>query len=436
MERAPKLHGSYVREAYENGLAMQATRGYNPYKMGVVGASDSHDTASGYSQTNYFGGHGLLDANPAQRLSGKKEAGMDLSSLSTAGLGGVWAEQNTRESIFAAMQRKETFGTSGVRIRVRFFGGWGLPPEMLAQKDWVKSAYQAGVPMGGDLPARKGRAPSFIVWAVKDPDDGNLDRIQIVKGWTQDGQIFEKIYDVVWSGNRRPQTGTGKVPPVGSTVNIQNASYTNTIGATELKKVWTDPAFDPGLNAFYYARVIQIPTPRWTTYDANKLGVAPPSSVSATVQERAWTSPIWYAPTTEDARKDEKTGITVADLAKKGAVPLNDSQLKELIVGKTVRVRNQVTGQRIEILYGRDGRRLITSIDGKQPQPGEPFDVMASGELGSPAAYEIQGGRLITTVGVTPFEIRVYRQGNKLLAARSNEFGYANYEVEGVESDR
>ena len=432
VERAPKLHGSYVREAYQNGLAMQATRGYNPYKMGVVGASDSHDTASGYSQTDYFGGHGLLDATPAQRLSGKKEAGMDMAFLSTAGLGGVWAEENTRESIFAAMRRKETYGTSGVRIRVRFFGGWGLPAEMLAQKEWVKTAYQAGVPMGADLPARKGSAPTFIVWAVKDPDDGNLDRIQIVKGWTQDGQIFEKIYDVVWSGNRKPDPGTGKVPPVGSTVNAQNASYTNTIGATELKKVWTDPAFDPGLNAFYYGRVIQIPTPRWTTYDAKKLGVSPPSSVSPTVQERAWTSPIWYTPTSGDARKDEKNGLTVADLTKKGAVPLNDGQLKELIVGKTVRVRNRVTGQRIEILYGRDGRRLITSIDGKQPQPGEPFDVMASGELGSPAAYEIQGGRLITTVGMTPFEIMVYRQGNKLLAARSNEFGYANYEVEAV----
>ena len=160
--------------------------------------------------------------------------------------------------------------------------------------------------------------------------------------------------------------------------------------------------------------------------------MSPPSSVSPTVQERAWTSPIWYAPTSEDARKDGKSGTTVAALGENGAVALNDSQLKELVVGKTVQVRNRVTGQRIDILYGRDGRRLITSIDGKQPQPGEPFDVMASGELGSPAAYEIRGGRLITTVGMTPFEIRVYRQGNKLLAARSNEFGYANYEVEEV----
>ena len=151
VDRAPVLHGSFVREAYENGLAMQETRGYNPYKMGVVGGSDSHNTASGYSQSDYFGGHGLLDAKAEQRLSGKKEAGMDMAFLSTAGLGGVWAEENTRESLFAAMQRKETFGTSGVRIKVRMFGGWEFTPAVLNAKDWVKTGYAKGVPMGGDL---------------------------------------------------------------------------------------------------------------------------------------------------------------------------------------------------------------------------------------------------------------------------------------------
>jgi hypothetical protein len=265
---------------------------------------------------------------------------------------------------------------------------------------------------------------------VKDPDDGNLDRIQIVKGWTKGGQIFEKVYDVAWSGDRKPDPATGKVPPVGDTVDLKNASYTNTIGAAELKKVWKDPEFDADLHAFYYARVIQIPTPRWTTYDAKKLGVPPPSFVSPTVQERAWTSPIWYTPTEEEARKGEKRGITVAELEKKGAVALDDTQLKDLLVGKTVRVRNKVTGQHFEILYGKDGRRLITSVDGKQPEPGEAFDVIQSGEMGAPAAYEIRGGRLITTLGMTPFEVTVYKVGDKYMAARSNEFGYANYEVE------
>ena len=431
-EGTPKIHGSFVREAWQNGLGMQDSRGYNPYKMGVVGASDSHNTASGYSQSDYFGGHGLLDASPQQRLSGKKEAGLNMGLLSTAGLGGVWAEENTRESIFAAMKRKETFGTSGVRIKVRFFGGWDYKPDVLNQKDWVKTGYANGVPMGSDLKPKAGKEPTFVVWAVKDPDDANLDRIQIIKGWTKSGQIFEKIYDVAWSGNRKPDPATGKVPAVGNTVDVKNATYTNAIGAVELKKVWRDPDFDPTLDAFYYVRVLQIPTPRWSTYDAKKLGVPPPNWVSATVQERAWTSPIWYTPTEEEARKGEKRDVTVADLKQKGAEPLDDAQLTQLVVGKTLTVRNTVTGQRYEISYGQSGRRLILSVDGKQPEPGEVWDVTGASALGSPAPYEIKGGQVITTIGETPFAVTVYKLGDKYVAARSNEFGYANYELEKV----
>ena len=439
VDRAPRLHGSYIREAYQNGLAMQETRGYNPYKFGLVGASDTHDTAAAYTQSNFFGGHGLLDATPQARLSGEKHAGMTSDKFSTSGLGGVWAEENTREAIFAAMQRKETFGTSGVRIKVRFFGGWEFAPTTLQSKDWVKTGYAKGVPMGGDLPAPKSKAPTFIVWAVKDPDDANLDRVQIVKGWTRNGQIFEKIYDVAWSTRKAPSAarvsdalvrqGKADLPPVGNTVDVKTATYTNTIGAVELKTVWTDPDFDPSQNAFYYARVLQIPTPRWTTYDAKKLGVPPPNNVPATVQDRAWTSPIWYAPS-DEARKSAKPGTTVADLQQKGALALDDAQLKQLIVGKTFTVRNTVTGQRFEILYGVNGRRLILSVDGKQPAAGEIGDVLHSGELGSPAHYEVRGGKIVTTIGGTPFEVTVYKVGDKYVAARSNEFGYANYEVE------
>ncbi len=431
IERTPKVHGSYIREAWQNGVAMQDSRGYNPYKMGVVGASDSHDTAAGYSQNDYFGGHALVDATPEARVSGKKEVGLNMGLISTGGLGGVWAEENTRESIFAAMQRKETFGTSGVRIKFRFFGGWDFHPDVLNQKDWVKTGYANGVSMGGDLPKKAGKEPTFIVWALKDPDDGNLDRIQIIKGWTKDGQIFEKIYDVAWSGNRKPTSATGKLPPVGNTVDVKNASYTNTIGDVQLKTVWKDPDFDPSLHAFYYARVLQIPTPRWTTYDAKKLGVPPPNFAPATVQERAWTSPIWYSPS-EEAGKGEKKGMTVAELQSKGAVALDDAQLTALIVGKTVTVRNRVTGDRFEILYGKDGRRIITSVNGKQPEVGEVWDVEHGGALGSPAEYEISGGRLVTTLEMTPFAVTVYKLGDKYVAARSNEFGYANYEVEKV----
>ena len=431
VERAPRIHGSYIREAYENGLATQEARGYNPYKFGVVGASDSHDTGSGYSQSEYFGGHGLLDGTPEARLSGKKEVGLAMDRLSTAGVGGVWAEENTRESIFAAMQRKEVFGTSGVRIKVRLFGGWDFAPEMLKEKYWVKTGYERGVPMGGDLPAAKGTAATFIVWAVKDPDDANLDRVQIVKGWTKHGQIFEKIYDVVWSGDRVPDPVTGKLPAVGNTVDIKNATYENSIGAVELKTVWTDPEFDPSLNSFYYARVLQIPTPRWTTYDAKKLGVSPPSDVPPTVQERAWTSPIWYSPT-EEARKNAEPGLTVADLTRQGAVALDDTQLKDLIVDKTVSLHNTVTGQRFKLRYGSDGRRLIMDVDGKLLPPTEVGDVLHSGELGSPAEYAVQDGQIITTLEGTPFAVTVYKNGEKYVAARSNEFGYANYEIDGV----
>jgi hypothetical protein len=441
VEREPRIHGSYIREAYQNGLAMQDSRGYNPYKFGVVGASDTHDTAAAYEQSNYFGGHGLLDATPQARLSGKKEAGLDMTQLSVSGLGGVWAEENTRDSIFAAMQRKETFGTSGPRIKVRLFGGWGFGLDVLKQKDWVKTAYANGVPMGGDLPPPKGKAPSFVVWAVKDPDEANLDRIQIVKGWTKNGQTFEKIYDVAWSGNRRLEhsglvenvlyRGNDlKLPPVGNTVDVKNATYKNAIGAVELKTVWTDPEFDPSLHAFYYARVLQIPTPRWTTYDAKTLGVAPPSNVPATVQDRAWTSPIWYTPSAE-MRANAPHGLTVADLKQKGAAPLNDMQLRQLVLGRTVTVRNTVTNERIEISYGMDGRRLILSVNGNPPDPSEVGDVLHSSGLGS-AQYEIRDGRVVTTIDGTPFEVAVYPMGDKYVAARSNEFGYANYELEGV----
>ncbi|RZL92811.1 MAG: DUF3604 domain-containing protein [Variovorax sp.] len=430
VDRVPQIHGSYIREAYQNGLAMQATRGFDPYKFGLVGGSDTHNTVASYIQSNFFGGHGMVDATPKARLSGQATAEMTPERFSTAGLSGVWAESNTREALFNAMQRKETFGTSGVRIKVRMFGGWEFKPDVLKERNWAAVGYARGVPMGGDLPAANAKAPSFIVQALKDPDESNLDRIQIVKGWTRSGQTFEKIYDVAWSGSRKPDPATGRVGKVGDTVNIKNASYSNTIGAVELKTVWTDPEFDPSLPAFYYARVLQIPTPRWSTYDAKTLATVPPSGVPATVQERAWTSPIWFTPTAEDAKSAKPGGQTAADLKQKGAVALDDGALRELIVGKSVAVRNVVTGQRFEMLYGANGRRMITSIDGKQPLAGHVGDVMHSGELGSPAAYKIGGGRLVTTIGGTPFEVVVYKLGEQYLASRSNEFGFANYEVE------
>ena len=424
-----KLVGAYARQAYMDGLAMQDAKGFNPYKFGFVGAGDSHNTATNYTQSNYFGDHGEMDATPQRRLAGVVASGMNILETGTSGLGGVWAEENTRASIFEAMQRKETFGTSGVRIKVRLFGGWEYKPEALQQKDWVKLAYAGGVPMGGDLPAMKGKAPSFIVQAVKDPDDGNLDRIQIIKGWTKNGQTFEKIYDVAWSGNRKIDPATGKLPPVGNTVDIRNATYKNTIGAVELKQVWTDPDFDPALQAVYYARVLQIPTPRWSTYDAKKLGVLPPSNVAATIQERAWTSPIWYTPS-EAARAVASRGLTVEEVKRQGGTALDEAQLKEFTLGKNLKVRNTVTGKHFDVLYGVDGRRVVTEMEGKPPSPAQEFEVMHNGVTGSSASYVIRDGQLITTIDKSPFAVTVYKLGDKYLAARSNEFGYVNYEVE------
>ena len=183
-------------------------------------------------------------------------------------------------------------------IRLRFFGGWNYAKGLVEDKNFVKKAYKGGVPMGQDLPKKAGKAPTFAVWAQKDPESGNLDRIQIVKVWPNpaNGLPMEKIYDVAWSDERKPDPATGKLPPVGNTVDASKASYTNDIGATQLSAVWTDPEFDPGNLAAYYVRVLEIPTPRWSTYDAVKLGVKPPAGIPLSIQERAWSSPIWYTP--------------------------------------------------------------------------------------------------------------------------------------------
>ncbi len=212
--------------------------------------------------------------------------------FSSGGLAGVWAESNTREAIFDAMVRKETFATSGPRLRVRMFAGYDYSADSMDSSDWLQMAYDSGVPMGGDLPAPpEGAAPTFLVAAMKEPDGANLDRIQIVKGWIENGEQMEQIYDVALSGDR-----TDASEAVGNTVDVATASYTNDIGAAELTASWTDPDFDPAVPALYYARVLQIPTPRWSTYDAKTLGVEVPDGLPTSIQERAWTSPIWYTP--------------------------------------------------------------------------------------------------------------------------------------------
>ncbi|CAN7184475.1 DUF3604 domain-containing protein [Mesorhizobium sp. LjNodule214] len=425
--RFPQVPGSYIRQALKDGLSMNGARGYNPYKTGFVGGSDSHNTGVPYRQDNFYGGHGHADGEMKQRMAGFLFAGLDTRLENPAGLTGIWAEENSRASLFDAMQRKETFATSGPHIQVRLFGG----PDLAAaadQTDWVKAAYAGGVPMGGDLqPLGEAKAPSFVVWALKDPTSGNLDRIQIIKGWSKNGQSFEKVFDVAWAGNRTPDSFTGAIPPIGSTVNIAEASYANTIGSVELKGTWADPEFDPSLDAFYYARTLEIPTPRWTTIQAKEVGIAPPDNVAATVQERAWTSPIWYTPTQE--QRTAAKGTTVADLQAQGATALDDKALTELVVGKTTWVRNTVSGDVFSIAWTTSGQRLIGNINGAIPKPSEVGDVFHGGSLGVGTAYAIKDGAIVTTLGNMPYEATVYKLGDKYFAARSNEFGYANYDV-------
>ncbi len=423
----PREHGSYIRQAYRDGLAMGQAKGINPYKFGVVSGSDAHVGSVPYRQDNFHGVHGTADDTPEKRLEGPALLGLNNLWVSPAGLSAVWAEENTREAIFAALKRKETYSTSGVRISVRFFGGWTHPRELLERRDWVKAAYAGSVPMGAELPTKTAKAPSFVVWALKDPDSGNLDRIQIIKGWSQNGQSFEKIYDVAWAGNRTVDPKTGKVPPIGSTVDLTRGTYANTIGAVELKTIWTDPEFDPSLDAFYYVRVLEIPTPRWSTIQAIRLGRVPPGGAGFTpvIQERAWSSPIWYEPSAE-ARKGARPGETVVELKLLGAVPLTDAQIKELVVGKAVRVRNAVTGQRFEVLYGVAGTRLVTAMNGRPTDLREAAELAHAGET----QYTIRDGRLSTEIDGTTFEVTIYKIGSRYMAARSNEFGFANYEVE------
>ena len=292
--------GSYVRQAYGKGQELQATLGINPFKYGLEGGTDFHSGISSTEENNYAGSHATLDILEKDFKSiltaTESVGGEPPTKISAAGLTGVWAESNTREAIFDALKRKECFATSGNRIKVRMFAGWNYSNDLIKQNDWVKQAYATGVPMGADLVATgtPGK-PKFLVQAIKDPNAGNLDRIQIIKVSTKNGKSTEKIFEVVWSGGRK-KDAKGKVAAVGNTVDIKKATYSNTIGSAELSGYWEDAEFDPAAYVTYYARVIEIPTPRWSTYLAAKHNMDVNKGVAATIQERAWTSPVWYTP--------------------------------------------------------------------------------------------------------------------------------------------
>jgi hypothetical protein len=297
------LPGEYARSGLQRGLQIEAEIGINPFKFGLVGATDTHTGLSTVDDDNFFGKFTAYEPKPDRATHVSKsnaELGISYSAwqYSSAGVTAVWAAENTRGAIFDAMERREVYATTGPRMRLRFFGSWDFEKADALRRDLALIGYMKGVPMGSDLPVRSGDAavPSFLVYALRDPMGASLDRIQIVKGWLDaEGEPREKVYDVAWSGGRT-QDANGKLPPVGDTVNLSIPSWTNNIGASELGAVWSDPDFNSSLRAFYYARVIEIPTPRWTAYDRVRFNFDLPPEIPLKTQERAYSSPIWYTP--------------------------------------------------------------------------------------------------------------------------------------------
>lgn len=294
------LKGEYAREALKQGLALEAKFGTNPYKFGLGGATDSHTGLTTAEEENFFSKSVSVEPSPTRiehPFIKSKLGQIDGHKLVASGYTAVWATENTREAIYDAFKRRETYATTGPRIGLRFFGGWEFNDDDLRTRSPAVAGYEKGVPMGGDLRERVGDgAPTFMLVALRDPIGANLDRMQVVKGWMNtDGSLEEKVYDVVWSGERTADAD-GKVPAVGNTVDLETASWSNTIGASELTAVWTDPDFDPEERAFYYVRVLEIPTPRWVVYDKIRFGIELPEEAQLIHQERAYSSPIWYTP--------------------------------------------------------------------------------------------------------------------------------------------
>jgi hypothetical protein len=312
------LQYEYARSGLKLGLKYQEKYGVNPFQFGMVGAGDSHTGLPGQEENNFMGKHASSEPD-AERWKtpfrvadiGTQEGWSEVAS----GITGIWATENTRTALWDAMKRRETYATTGTRIKVRVFGGWDFQPGDDQRSDYVALGYGKGVPMGGelhrdpapaDLPyhglaaaaAEQGKSPTFLVVALKDPIKGNLDRVQMIKGWRDsNGELHEQVYNIAWGdAEKRQMDADGKIPPVGNTVNIPDASWTNSIGAVQLSTVWQDPDFDSSEQAFYYVRVLEIPTPRWTAYDAKRFGITMSEEVPMTTQERAYTSPIWYIP--------------------------------------------------------------------------------------------------------------------------------------------
>ncbi len=297
-------HG-YVREAYMNGLLLEEEQGFNPFHFGLIGSSDTHNAGPTPEEDNFHSKVGINDGTPQRRGSvpldepdaqGNVYTDSALRFFGASGLAVVWAEENTRESIYDAMRRKETFATTGPRMRVRFFAGYDYPDGLASDRDMVAKAYEGGVPMGADLAADGERAPRFLVWAARDADSAPLQRVQVIKGWVEEGAAHDRIFDVACSDGLEPDAQTHRCPDNGAAVDLSDCSISSDLGASELETLWTDPEFDPTQRAFYYVRVLENPVCRWSTWDAIRAGVEPRPDLQTTIQERAFTSPIWFVP--------------------------------------------------------------------------------------------------------------------------------------------
>lgn len=325
-----KPEGSYVRQALRRGLEMEAQGITNPFAFGFIGSSDTHTGTSQNDEANFYSKLGVLSADAELRgsvplgffestllgflpggqgvaeVDGENYFGSQQTEFGASGLAAVWAEENTRESLYAALRRKETFATSGPRMRLRFFAGYGLPDDFLETADGVARAYATGVTMGADLapgPGGSEGAPQFAMWAQADANSAPLQRLQIIKGWIDAaGETHEEVIDVACAGGVEVKTATNRCPDNGATVNLSDCSFSAKTGSSELRVVWTDPNFNTSERAFYYARVLENPTCRWSTWDAIRAGTEPRSDLAATLQERAWSSPIQYRPSAVDAQ--------------------------------------------------------------------------------------------------------------------------------------
>ena len=424
--------GDYARTALMRGLKMENVLGKNPFKFGMIGATDSHTAFSSAEENNFLGKY-ALDSIPENKTKETVPGAVGWDAAAQ-GLAGVWATENTREAITAAFKRKEVYATTGPRIQLRFFGGYEYSDADVKSADLASVGYAKGVPMGGDMAqAPQGKAPTFMVHAAKDPKEANLDRIQIIKGWLNtDGNAQEKFYDLALSDGR-----TDGSKPVGNTVDLKTGQYTNDIGTKELAAVWTDPDFDPGLRAFYYVRVIQIPTPRHSLLDAIALGIDPKETKHpTTIQERAYSSPIWYTPDPSVLKEvtklplEKKEGMTVALIIKDGFKQMTANDIRKALLGKTIVLRELNTGREYEGMLLDSGKRVLkeTTAQGGQQSADAAFHGGGSVLLGE-AAYEIKDNAIVSSDGLRTIKSMLYRKDDRIVATRDVDNGAVNYEL-------